>query len=208
MIQIKINTNQNTHCIWQSVSCYVCLMQVATATLVTSMNATTTSPSLPWASDAPIWQKVWAFLKSSPVTALAVYTMLSLYFKENYPFSNYPMYSNPSAERPYYTVADGDGNPLPIQAKTGITCPKIGKIYRKKSEELGKKIGLRAKELPPQQVQVIGMEIFAQLRREAAKLKQPMPAKLQLTRTIISYENGKIVESPQVIAQEPAPVSL
>lgn len=162
---------------------------------------------LPWPPDASLKQKIWSFVKISPLTTLAIYTILSLVIKENYPFSNYPMYSNPSPERPYYTIADGDGKPLPIQTKTGITCPKIGKIYRKKAEELGEKLDVNAKELKPEQVQAIGMEIFTQLRTEAAKLKQPMPERLQLVRTYISYKDGKVIETPNVIAQEPAPAT-
>lgn len=184
-------------------------MLVATVSPVTAMTAETATapPPLPWPADATFWQRVVLFLKISPITTLALYTIFSLILKENYPFSNYPMYSNPSPERPYYTVADGNGQALPIQTKTGITCPKIGKIYRKKAEELAKKLDIRAVDLKPDQVQIIGMEIFAQLRHEAEKLKQPMPGRLQLVKTYISYENGKVVETPNVIAQEPAPVS-
>lgn len=163
------------------------------------------TPALPWPPDASFWQKVVAFVKISPITALAIYTIVSLIAKENYPLSNYPMYSNPSPERPYYTVTDGDGKPLPIQTKTGITCPKIGKIYRKKADELSDKLDVRAVDLKPEHIQSIGMEIFAQLRHEAEKLKQPMPERLQLVKTYISYKDGKVIETPNTIAQEPAP---
>jgi hypothetical protein len=198
------------------------------------MSTSAPPPPLPWPPDASIGRKCLIFLKISPFTALLIYTVVSLAAKENYPLSNYPMYSNPSPERPYYTVADGNGKPLPIQERTGITCPKIGKIYRTKAgaeaEKLTKK--LRAdydkelnkrswisrtwtklfhskpsqdpNKLSPEHVQVVGMEIFAQLRHEAEKLKQPMPERLQLVKTYISYENGKVVETQNVIAEEPA----
>jgi hypothetical protein len=195
------------------------------------------TPPLPWPPDASFWRKCLIFLKISPFSALLIYTVVSMMAKENYPLSNYPMYSNPSPERPYYTVADGHGNPLPIQEKTGITCPKIGKIYRTKAgaeaEKLTKK--MRAdyekqqstrpwlsrtwtrlfhskpsqdpNKLSPEHVQVVGMEIFEQLRHEAEKLKQPMPERLQLVKTYISYEDGRVVETPNVIAEEPAAAS-
>ncbi len=167
--------------------------------------AAPTSPPLPWPSDAPFWKKAIAFLKTSPISALLIYTVVSLCAEENYPLSNYPMYSNPSPERPYYLIADGEGKPLPIQTLTGITCPKIGKIYRTKAEKLAKQLDIRAVDLKPENMQSIGMEMFAQFRHEAEKLKQPMPAQLQLVKTYITYENGKVVETPNTIAQEPAP---
>lgn len=166
-----------------------------------------TTPPLPWPAEAPFWKKALAFLKISPLTALLIYTGLSLWAEENYPLSNYPMYSNPSAERPYYLIADGQGKPLPIQEKTGITCPKIGKIYRTKAEKMAKKLDIRAVDLKPEQMQEIGMEMFAQFRHEAEKLKQPMPEQLQLVKTYITYENGKVIETPNIIAQEPAPAA-
>lgn len=162
-------------------------------------------PPLPWPAEATLWQKTVAFLKISPLTALLIYTVVSLWAEENYPLSDYPMYSNPSPERPYYLMADGEGNPVPTQEKTGITCPKIGKIYRTKAEALAKKHDIRAVDLTPEQVQSIGMEMFAQFRKEAEKLKQTMPAQLRLVKTYITYENGKVVETPNIIAQEPAP---
>ncbi len=185
-------------------TCFPQRMQVANAFLVTAM-PDSTAPPLPWPQDASLWQKIRSFLKISPITGLIIYTAVSLIAKENYPLSNYPMYSNPSPERPYYTIADGEGKPLPIQEKTGITCPKIGKIYRKKAEELAKKHDIKAVDLTPEQMQSIGMEMFAQLRHEAEKLKQPMPERLQLVKTYISYKDGKVVETPNLIAQEPAP---
>jgi hypothetical protein len=198
------------------------------------MSSSDTRPPLPWPAEASFWRKCLIFLKISPISALLIYTVVSLAAKENYPLSNYPMYSNPSPERPYYTVTDGSGKPLPIQEKTGITCPKIGKIYRTKAAAEAEKITKKMREeyekelntrpwisrtwtrlfhskpsqdpnkLTPEHVQVVGMEIFAQLRHEAEKLKQPMPDRLQLAKTYISYENGKVIETQNVIAAEPA----
>ncbi|HSJ04271.1 MAG TPA: hypothetical protein VK956_17525 [Verrucomicrobium sp.] len=146
---------------------------------------------------------VWAFLKKyPPLTALLIYTGLSLAFKENYPFSNYPMYSNPSSERPYYTIADGEGKPIAVQKLTGVTCPKIGKIFRKKAEEEAKKHDIKAKDLPPGSVQKVCDEIFAQLRHEAAGKKQTPPAQLKLIKTYISFRDGQVVEETELIGAE------
>lgn len=150
----------------------------------------------------PFLKKTWAFLKISPIGALLIYTVLSLCLKENFPFSNYPMYSNPSSERPYYTIADGAGQPIPVQKLTGITCPKIGKIFRKKADELSKKQKVKAKDLPQESIQKISDEMFAQLRHEAKGKNQILPEQLQLIKSYISYRDGKVVEDVELIAKE------
>jgi hypothetical protein len=151
-----------------------------------------------------LWPRIWKFIKISPLTALAVYTLVSLQLEENYPISNYPMYSNPSPERPYYMITDGEGKLLPIQTLTGVTCPKIGKIYRTKSEKLAKQLDLKAVELKPEHQQTIAAEMFAYLRDEAQQKGQTaaLPAKLRLVKNYISYENGKVIETPTLIGQE------
>lgn len=142
------------------------------------------------------------FALHTPLTALLLFCVVSRSLEENYPFSHYPMYSDPSDTRPYFSVTDGQGNPIPIATKTGVTAPKIGKIYRKKADDRGKKLGVDDKKLPHAEVQAIGMEMFHYLREEAAERKQTMPDKLQLRRTEISYENGQIVETSEIFAQE------
>ena len=146
----------------------------------------------------------WAPWARSPIIVLAIYTALSLIIRENFPFSNFPMYSNPSADRMYYTISGPDGIGLPVQTLTGITSPKIGKIYRKKTEEFANKTKIKPSAFTPEQVGGIGLEIISYLRNEARNLGnlEKMPPKLQINRIWISYEDGQIVERPSVIAQE------
>ena len=87
------------------------------------------SPPLPWPTGATFRQRVCAFLKVSPLVTLAIYTVLSLVIKENYPFSHYPMYSKPSAADLHIQfLADGEGKPLPVAWHTGVTGSKVAKL--------------------------------------------------------------------------------
>ncbi len=138
----------------------------------------------------------------TPLTSLLLYCLVSVFLQENYPFSHFPMYSNPSRERPYYMVSDGDGNPIPIDTLTGVTCPKIGKIYRKECEELAKKLKLNKDRLPAEHKQAIGEKMFSYLRTEAEAHQKTLPPKLLLVRMEISYRNGKLSESSAIIAKE------
>ena len=163
---------------------------------------TTATASAPPDTSQPFISRVVSFLKISPITTLIIYCILSVVIRENFPFSNFPMYSNPSPERFYYTVSEADGKGLPIATLTGITSPKIGKIYRKKADELSKKIGVSPNKFTPEQIQGLGLEILTFLRHEAANKKQTLPAKLQINKIVISYQDGKIVETPSIFAKE------
>lgn len=144
------------------------------------------------------------WLLRTPLTTLALYCLISVYLGENFPFSNFPMYSNPSAERMYHTISGEDGIGLPVQALTGVTSPKIGKIYRTKAEKYGKKHGVKASKLTTEQVAAVGRELLRDLRTKAEYLGRAdqLPAKLQLNRIRITYKDGRIVETPDVIAKE------
>jgi hypothetical protein len=72
----------------------------------------------------------------TPLTALAIFGVLCLIARENFPFSNFPMYARPSAERGYFVISDGGGNPIPVGTLTGVTASQVGKTYRRKSKEL------------------------------------------------------------------------
>lgn len=140
--------------------------------------------------------------RTSPVTSLLIFCVLSLVLKENYPFSNFPMYTNPSPESSYFSITDGEGNDLPIARLTGVTCPKVGKIFKKKAAESQKKQRVKPADLSAEVTQAIGAEIFQYLRESALALRTDLPAKLQLRHTRIAYEDGRIRETPQILAQE------
>jgi len=145
---------------------------------------------------------IWNFLRRSPLGLMLIYMAFALQFQENYPLSHYPMYSNPSAERPYYYITDGDGKPVPVADLTGISSPKVGKRYRTFSEDEAKRLKIKGKDLPPEGRQAAGERIFTQLREGAARRKKELPDKLQLVRAELSYENGQIRDNIETIARE------
>jgi hypothetical protein len=165
-----------------------------TLPLMSTDTATLSTPTL--------WTRVISFFGTSPITTLIIYCVLSVLIRENFPFSNFPMYSNPSPERFYFTISEADGKGLPVGTLTGITSPKIGKIYRKKADEFSKKTKVSPSKFDAAQVQAIGLDILTFLRHEAENRKQTLPLKLQINKIVISYQDGKIVETPSVFAKE------
>jgi hypothetical protein len=140
----------------------------------------------------------------TPLFFLLVYCLVSLLLRENYPISNFPMYANPSADRSYYIVADAaTGKPVPIADVSGITCPKIGKTYRKKAEELEAKLNIRKDQINPAQQQAIGLEIFQQLRQSAQESNlSGLPSRLMLQRVDIIWRDDAMTEHPTTLATE------
>jgi len=144
--------------------------------------------------------RILHILRITPLATLLIYCGLSVGFKENFPFSNFPMYSNPSSERFYFTLSGPDGKGLPIQTLTGTTDPKIGKILRTKSAVLREQ--LKVKNLTREQEEGIGREMIARFRREAMEHGNTLPEHLQLNQILIDYRDGQIVETPVVYAKE------
>jgi hypothetical protein len=83
-----------------------------------------------------------------------------------------------------------------------VTCPKVGKIFKKKAAESQKKQRVKPSDLSAEVTRAIGAEIFQYLRESAQALRTDLPSKLQLRHTRIAYEDGRIRETPQILAQE------
>lgn len=141
-------------------------------------------------------------LLHTPLTALAIFVVLCLIAKENFPFSNFPMYSRPSAERGYFVVTDGEGNAVPVGTLTGITAPQVGKAYRKKAKELSLSAEPGAEQNSMERDRAIGTEIFQMLRQQASKRGKEIPAKLQLHLVEIRFEDGQVKEARRVLVAE------
>ncbi len=56
-------------------------------------------------------------------------TLICLVVEEQYPFSNFPMYSS-FGDRTYYIyLADGAGQPLATKPTAGMTTPTLKKVF-------------------------------------------------------------------------------
>ena len=82
------------------------------------------TPSLVMAGRETPWYRVFLH---TPLTALALFVTLSLVAKENYPFSHFPMYASPTAERSYFFIADDSGSPIPVGISRGSPPHRSGK---------------------------------------------------------------------------------
>ena len=137
------------------------------------------------------------------VIALPAFCVLSLLLRENFPFSQFPMYGNPTAVAQYYHLTDGDGKPLPIVTLTGKTAPQMGKMLRTYRDQRLKEIKPAVKDLPEKDWAVICQKVLDYLRQQAAVKKLALPVKMKIMSTEIRYRDGKVDETPKVFYAEP-----
>ena len=140
------------------------------------------------------------------VIALPAFCVLSLLLGENYPFSNFPMYGNPSPTSQYFHLTDGDDHPLPFSKLTGKRAKDggaLGKMIRTYRDQRLKELHLKGKELPEADRNMAAQKVIDYLRQEAAFNHKEMPAKLKIISTEIAFKNGRVVETPQLYYAEP-----
>jgi hypothetical protein len=138
----------------------------------------------------------------TPLTALALFVTLSLIAKENYPFSHFPMYATPGAERSYFVVTDDSGNPIPVGTLTGLTSSQLGKTYRIKSRERGAEIKKTGNDSRTERDRIVAKEIFDALRQRAARRGNNLPGKLQLQVVEIWFADGEVRETKRLLFAE------
>lgn len=156
-------------------------------------------PSVAIAAREMPWYRLFLH---TPLTALAIFVILSLVAKENYPFSHFPMYASPTAERVYFVITDGGGNPIPIGTLTGVTSSQVGKTYRKKSRTHGAEMKKSGKESRTERDRVVGTEICHMLRQRASKRGKDLPEKLQLHLVEIRFHDGRLEETKRILFAE------
>lgn len=137
------------------------------------------------------------------LVALPAFCALSLALRENYPFSHFPMYGNPTPVSQYYNLADADGKPLPIETLTGKTDPQLGKMLRTYRDERLRAIKPAVKDLPKEEWPRVCQKVLDYLRQQAGVKHMQLPAKLKIMSTEIRYQGGQVVETPAVFYAEP-----
>ncbi len=128
-----------------------------------------------------------------------------------YPFSHFPMYSDPDESENYLYLAkpdsDGDGKPdaLPVRTLTGLTAPKIKKMYKRYLKDHAAELGKKDTELTDEERAEIGREILAYYREQGVARGSEMPEELLLMEVWIEYDEtvkGGLSETTTLIARQ------
>lgn len=136
--------------------------------------------------------------------ALFGLTVLCLVLQENYPFSNFPMYSSFAKNSYYVYLADGNGQPL-ATTRFGLTTPGMKKIYESRRRAAIKK----DKEAHNQDSfwadRAAGASLLQYLEGLPAlqKQKSSLLPGLEVRRVNLLWKAGRIESTTRIVAQHP-----
>jgi hypothetical protein len=150
----------------------------------------------------------WVFLRHS-FFAVPFVAFLSIWVEDFFPLSHFPMYSDPDNSENYFYVAtqdeDGGLTPLPVNALTGVTAPKVKKMYKSWSRDFAAKLGKSDSKLTKEERAEVGRDLLAYLNEQALSRKKEFPGEASLIEVWIVYDDEKgFSETPEVVATLPA----
>jgi len=140
-----------------------------------------------------------------PFFPIGLFVLASLALEENYPFSEFAMYSNPTT-RPlhYHYLIDENGGELPILTTTRISPAKVSKMFNKACKrENERKEGKLASE--KKRNSAAGYNVLEFLYKESMKLgkKRHLPQPIELIEVSVVYGENGFREDKEVIAKYP-----
>ena len=136
-------------------------------------------------------------LRRLGVVTFAVFALaaINLAIGEHYPFSNFPMFGNPSAGPvDYYFLTDAEGRPLAARATAGVTAPAIKKMIARGVAEERRKAGTaRPSKSGGDEVQRAAHVVLRKLHRDASR----SPMALEPWPSGVTLRQGLIHSAPQ-----------
>lgn len=156
------------------------------------------SPASRGKPPAPLWQR----LLFHPLMSLPAFVLLTQELEEKvYPFSHFPMYSNPADWDDYIYLTDAAGQVVPITHHTGLSAAKLNKILNNKMKEVGLKSSQDRREAVGGLEETAGRDVLERARRLAERRQRPLPRPVRLHRVIIERRGTELVETPHQVAE-------
>lgn len=146
----------------------------------------------------------WILLRHS-FFVVPFIVFLSIWVEDFFPLSHFPMYSDPNDSENYFYVATlddrGDPKPLPVNDLTGVTAPKVKKMYKSWAKTHAEKLGKSDTKLTKEERAEVGRNLLAYLREQAAERKKEIPGAAALVEVWIVYDEEKgFTETPEIVA--------
>ncbi|MGI9086125.1 MAG: hypothetical protein ACR2HH_00035 [Chthoniobacterales bacterium] len=144
------------------------------------------------------------FLGRTRCLPLLVLTLACLLIREQFPFSNFPMYSSFSSHTFYIFVADAAGQPLAAATLTGTSTATWKKIYVSEMKKESERLRLGKTKMTPAQEAVVGEKVLRQVRNLlAADQSVNLPDGLSLYEVAVDLRAGHFEKKAVRIATLP-----
>ncbi len=143
---------------------------------------------------------VWTRFRWKP---MLIFTTACLLIGEQYPFSNFPMYSSFGSSTYYLYLADGMGAPVASLETIGMSTPTLKKVFSTEMRKERERLQIRAGELTPEQKQLVGERLLARLKNSPAARQRggPKPEILRLYEVNISVRGGRFEKQTELVAE-------
>ena len=135
------------------------------------------------------------WLMRTNLRPLLLFTAACLMIGEQYPFSNFPMYSSFGRDTYYVYLADPAGEPLPTVKTVGVTTAILKKIYDTELRRELKQLKTQRRRLSAEQKRPVGERV---LRSLAADIATPP---MRLYEVNLSLEGGRFAKKTELIAE-------
>lgn len=127
-----------------------------------------------------------------------------LVVKENYPFSNFPMYSNFGKSTTMLYVTDEQDRPLPLMDNYGMRTSILKKVYQSEIKRLAKEAGVDRKKLSDElkaEAADITLERVLGYRTDMQYVQRPWP-ELRLYEVTIRIKDDKLTRETEFLGRK------
>ncbi len=121
---------------------------------------------------------------------------------EFYPFSSFPMYSNPDGFSDYLYVTDQHDKPIPTQNFFGQSVPKLKKTFNSFLREAVADLGVDSSEVPQELRYQAGLDMMYLLLNSRFSWRPELPeGPLRLYYVGIHLEDRELVRKTELIVE-------
>jgi hypothetical protein len=144
----------------------------------------------------------WRRVLFHPLMALPAFIVLTQELEERcYPFSHFPMYSNPVEWDDYIYLTDATGTVVGTNHHTGLSASKLNKTFNRKMKDAGLRSSASRRNADPVLESKAGAQVLEWARQLAERRKRPLPRPVRLMRVIIERRGDALVETPHMVAE-------
>ena len=139
-----------------------------------------------------------------PYKPMLAITAACLLIGEQYPFSDFPMYSSFSDSTYYVYLADGSGQPLSTYGAIGVSTATLKKKYESERRAELRRLRISGARMTDEQRQALGARMLAELRASpgAHASGVPLPEVLRLYEVRVRLADGQLMKETKLIAEQ------
>lgn len=136
------------------------------------------------------------------ILPLLILTAACLLIREQYPFSDFPMYSRFGRSTYYVYLAQGDGRPLPSYHTIGVSTATLKKVFDSELGQQAKRLGTRRGRLSLDDRRAVAERVLTEFRRaEADGRIGDLPEVFQLYEVRVRLAAAGLQKETQLLAE-------